>query len=319
VTTTTNPRRSISGTKRDPKWQTHASFENRHPDYGAMARAYEQQRRALDEQQGREYVPGRDFPCRGTVRFVDRGGPIWIAECDACGFEIGIPRASIDRAELIGDRVRRSRLPDHLRGEAFLDVEHGGHGEQTAATKALRLWIEHFVQPEHRPRAPILFGGTGRGKTHLLTLTGMTLIRRHLTNVYYCSAVELIAALKDAMGDGGVPEVLRRSLEAECLVLDDLGAERGTDYAVEQLYRLVDHREREGLPIIAATNLRPAEWPDQFGSRTASRLMGLCEPIEVGGPDWRVTGRPEGSRGLHVIRGGQHPEGPDPGPDPPAP
>ena len=83
-----------------------------------------------------------------------------------------------------------------------------------------------------------------------------------------------------------------RAASAGLLVLDDIGAERATDWAVEQLTRLVDRRVADGLPIVCTSNLplgRLGEaWGGMPGERLVSRLAGACERIEVTGDDWRL-------------------------------
>ena len=43
------------------------------------------------------------------------------------------------------------------------------------------------------------------------------------------------------------------------LILDDLGIERSTEYALEQVYAVIDERYKSGLPVIITTNLKIAE------------------------------------------------------------
>ncbi len=74
------------------------------------------------------------------------------------------------------------------------------------------------------------------------------------------------------------------------LVIDDLAAERDTEYMNEIVYNIIDSRYRSGLPHIVTTNLTAVELskPSQMSKqRTYSRLLEMCVPIEVSGKDRR--------------------------------
>lgn len=43
--------------------------------------------------------------------------------------------------------------------------------------------------------------------------------------------------------------------QSKLLIIDDLGAERGTDYSLERVYDIIDSRYRSNKPIILTTNL----------------------------------------------------------------
>ena len=78
------------------------------------------------------------------------------------------------------------------------------------------------------------------------------------------------------------------------LVLDDLGAEKRTERALECLYLVIDGRAHAEAPTIVTTNWRPDPLMGLlnaagagFGDKLLSRLHGLCEFVPVGGPDRR--------------------------------
>lgn len=91
--------------------------------------------------------------------------------------------------------------------------------------------------------------------------------------------------------DGGIRGALEGARTIRLLALDDLGVERPTDWAIETLAELIDARTMAGLPIIVTSNYRIGQlaslWGGMPGKRTASRLAGACEAIEVTGRDRR--------------------------------
>ena len=74
------------------------------------------------------------------------------------------------------------------------------------------------------------------------------------------------------------------------LVIDDFGMERGTEYALEQIYNIIDSRYRSRKPLIVTTNLTLTELKnpqDTAHARIYDRLLELCTPIACTGPSMR--------------------------------
>jgi DNA replication protein DnaC len=86
-------------------------------------------------------------------------------------------------------------------------------------------------------------------------------------------------------------------LDADLLVLDDLGAEKTSEWVQETLGLVVNTRYNERRPTIFTTNLRNSGDRDdllsmtvQLGERTRSRLLEMCHDVEMDGPDVRDVG-----------------------------
>ena len=70
------------------------------------------------------------------------------------------------------------------------------------------------------------------------------------------------------------------------LSIDDLGTERGTEYALEHVYNVIDSRYRSGKPLILTANISPDVLnnpPDMAHARIYSRILEMCVPIHVTG------------------------------------
>jgi DNA replication protein DnaC len=73
-------------------------------------------------------------------------------------------------------------------------------------------------------------------------------------------------------------------------VIDDLGIERETEYAKEQVYNVIDSRYRANLPMIITTNLsidKIKNPTDIENGRIYDRIIERCFPIEVKGQNRR--------------------------------
>ena len=74
------------------------------------------------------------------------------------------------------------------------------------------------------------------------------------------------------------------------LILDDLGVERNTEYALEQMFLVIDSRYRSRKPLIVTTNLKLEEVknpPDLAHARIYDRIMDRCAPVLFSGRNFR--------------------------------
>ncbi|MBP5459595.1 MAG: ATP-binding protein, partial [Clostridia bacterium] len=134
----------------------------------------------------------------------------------------------------------------------------------------------------------ILYGNTGLGKTHLsLAIAGKAIEKGF--NVVYGSAHNLLSEIeKEHFGrlkTDDSPE--DNVLNADLLILDDLGAEFGTSFTVSMVYNIINTRLLKGLPTIISTNLWYDEISDKYGNRVYSRIIGNYTPLEFAGRDVR--------------------------------
>lgn len=199
--------------------------------------------------------------------------------CDVC-----------QEAELTGDEDRRRRraIAEHL-GRAgipalFASAElEGLRGDlQPALTEAMH-------DAKYNGKNLYLYGDTGRGKTHVAAALLKHGIRETARPGYFWSVPKLMDALRDGARGGRAAALTDELSRASALVLDDLGAEKVTEYALERLYMLLDHwcgEKRKRL--VVTSNLSTGQIHDKLDPRIASRIVGMCRIVEVKGDDWRL-------------------------------
>ena len=111
-------------------------------------------------------------------------------------------------------------------------------------------------------------------------------------HIEYWPLLDLVCELRLEITRGN-QEVSRRCRECDLLVLDDLGAERVTDFVLEELERIVDWRYRTLQPTAVATNLKSTtEISAKYGQRALSRWSASCELVTVLGGDRRASMKP---------------------------
>lgn len=73
------------------------------------------------------------------------------------------------------------------------------------------------------------------------------------------------------------------------LFIDDLGSEQATGWVLEQIYTLVNARYMNNLPTVFTSNLSVEQVGQALGDRIASRIVEMCEVIELTGDDKRLS------------------------------
>jgi DNA replication protein DnaC len=78
-----------------------------------------------------------------------------------------------------------------------------------------------------------------------------------------------------------------RLTSVDLLHIDDLGAEKSSDWVLEQLYALINERYEGQRSVVVTTNLPHEELELQIGARTVSRLTQMCDEVPLYGDDRR--------------------------------
>lgn len=145
----------------------------------------------------------------------------------------------------------------------------------------------------------LLAGPYGAGKTYAACAVLAVVAR--LFPVTFAPMTELVEVA--SLFERGA---LSRYRNTRLLCLDDLGKERPTEFAMEQVYGIVDQRWREGKPTVITTNHAQPELFAHFtriadkhtANAIMSRILGMCEVVELAGPDRRFM-KPEGANNSY--------------------
>ncbi|ADQ06103.1 AAA ATPase central domain protein [Caldicellulosiruptor hydrothermalis 108] len=151
-------------------------------------------------------------------------------------------------------------------------------------------YCEQFEEMKKQNVGLLFYGPPGTGKTFLAFCIANYLIERFYP-VIAVSMIGFLAKLKQlySLSSGEMEiEVLNNFKNADLIVLDDLGAESSTGWAVEKLYMLVDMRYRDEKPLIVTTNYGLEELKEKLGIRIFDRLIEMCCPVEIGGTSRRL-------------------------------
>jgi DNA replication protein DnaC len=234
--------------------------------------------------------------------FAQRACPL--GACDGSGWILGpedVARACECRApRLKRGRVRgvASAIPPRYRGVSFDRPpvsDMASHAETREAVKKVRAFVDNLDSNLGTGKGLWLFGDTGTGKTTLAMLVSKAATEMgHSVAIY--SLPKLLARIRrtyeDEAGSDSYGAFFERLTSVDLLHIDDFGAEKRSDWVLEQLYSLVNERYEDERSIMLTTNLAVDKLEDQIGARTVSRLTETCEQVPLFGADRRLEKAP---------------------------
>lgn len=228
--------------------------------------------------------------------------------------------------ERTGHLLASSRIPQrylHCDFDSFdtdLQYEHGAEvaGWNRSLAQA-KLVIEAFAReyPVSIEHGLLLMGPCGVGKTHLAVAALRQIVLRGHQGLFYDyrDLLKEIQASYNPESNMTEMGVLEPVLEAEVLLLDDLGASKPSLWALETVGHILNTRYNEKRITLITTNFldpeasalsavpraasgRPAPvedtLTDRVGKRIRSRLYEMCRTIEINAPDYRKEIRQAG-------------------------
>ena len=150
-----------------------------------------------------------------------------------------------------------------------------------------KRYVENFSEMYSQNQGMLFWGDVGTGKSYTAAAIANELMER-LHSVIMTSFVKLLQDMQGFDNDDGA--YMNRLNRAKLLIIDDLGAERGTDFALEKVYDIIDSRYRSGKPAIFTTNLtmgQMKECTDIRYNRIYDRIFEMCYPVKFSGLSWR--------------------------------
>jgi DNA replication protein DnaC len=216
--------------------------------------------------------------------------------CDGSGWiEVDEMTAKPCGCRAIRAKRKQSRrlgtgIPKRFRGVGFdrqpiADMDRG-------LLTPVRTFIRNIAKNLDEGRGFWFFGDVGTGKTSLAMLVSKSVLEAGRSVAIY-SMPRLLADIKETYEDSSersYMDLFERLCGVDLLHIDDLGAEKRTEWVLEQLYAIVNERWQEQKSMIVTTNLLdPDELRAQIGPRTVSRITEMCVQIPIMGRDRRTA------------------------------
>lgn len=187
--------------------------------------------------------------------------------------------------EAVAALKKQSLMDDRLADANFENFQQTK--QNSRHLRLCRRYAECFNEMMEKNQGLLFYGGVGTGKTYAAACIANYLLSRR-RSVVMTSFVKLLESMMNFKEDDSV--LISRLNRAKLLIIDDLGAERSTDFALEKVYNIVDSRYRAKLPVILTTNLSMDELmqaTDIRYTRIYDRIFEMCYPLEFVGRSWR--------------------------------
>jgi DNA replication protein DnaC len=215
-----------------------------------------------------------------------------------------VVRCDCWRTDVVSRFLAEARIPPRFARAELSSFEHDMDTQRQAWQKA-SAFVEAFPVVD---RGLLLFGPHGVGKTHLAVGILKACVRAKGARAYFFETRELLRLVRDTYNrsvEETEMEVLKPLLNADLLVLDDLGAERTSEWVQETLGLVVNTRYNAKRPTVFTSNLidvpdatEPRSFIFQLGARTRSRLIEMCDWVEIRGVDIREVGPDASSEAI---------------------
>ena len=235
----------------------------------------------VNEQDGLVYCRYCHTPRQAAIRSSD--GSIMFCPPVLCDCK----RAERDVEDAMREARRRVEEIEHLKRECFRDRRlldftfDNDKGYNPVISKAKR-YVEIFSDMEARGMGLLLWGNVGTGKTFIAACVANALMEQGVP-VYMTNFMRVMNQMMGMTGpdrNAFLDELNRYRL----LVIDDLGAEHDSSFAVEQVFSVIDSRCQSGKPMIITTNLSMAQMRaprDISHARIFDRVLAHCCPVRI--------------------------------------
>ena len=201
--------------------------------------------------------------------------------CVSCEKEADVVRAGLAALDLWNKKLIAAGLDSkYLRGLDFDKVKTDTLPRKKIAEKMRELYKLAINGVAHNM---FLSGNAGVGKT-LFAVSFCKLALKNNSSAFFCPMPELLMELRNQTFKNRQQDEINRLAKYDVLCLDDLGAEKTTEWANESIYVIIDkwyRSEKQGL--ILTSNLKLGQIAERFGDRLASRLAGMCKTIDFEG------------------------------------
>lgn len=253
-------------------------------------------------------IQGTDFTYNKVTHF-EKDGHIY---CKTCNERIDgkvIPMldkpmvirtaCKCDRDRQEQEKLREKQIEqDRLRQNCFISknqiaytFENADENTDKDIIKKAKNYVKHFEEMRKDNVGLLLYGNVGSGKTYIACSIANAIITEYSYNVKMRNFAQILNDLQKGGFTLDRNEYIEQITSPALLILDDFGIERNTEYALEQIYNVINARYLKARPTIITTNLNfkdiEKEQEDIMLGRIYSRIIEMCLPLRVTGFDRR--------------------------------
>ena len=200
--------------------------------------------------------------------------------CPECSREEDARKAEMERRMNEDAKARRvellrqkSGIPPRFQSRNFDNYAAENDG-QARALRVAKAYADNFREMSDNGTCLIFSGAAGTGKTHLACSIASQIINNGWSAVF-TTVTDALRSVKRAYdGQTGVSEgeAINSLVVPALLVLDEVGADYGTEHSKTLLFDIINKRYENVRPTIILTNLDAAALREYFGDRVVDRL-----------------------------------------------
>ena len=176
-----------------------------------------------------------------------------------------------------------------LRDRRFWEWRFENDNGSTPKLDIARQYVENWKDMQQRNIGYVLMGPVGTGKSFFAGCVANRLMEQGIP-VMMTNFSRILNELTKPYADKN--EFISHLVSYPLLIIDDLGIERNSEFALEMIYNIIDRRYCIKKPLIVTTNLSYQDMTradlDMDHQRIYSRLMEMCLPIIYQGQDQRL-------------------------------
>jgi DNA replication protein DnaC len=223
-----------------------------------------------------------------------------------------VERCDCWREAVTAKALAEAGIPPRYRA-CDLDTFQDYNDSLVTAVKKAKALVEAFPIVD---KGLLFLGKPGIGKTHLSVGILKRIVQRTGARAKFYDTRTLLALIRstyDPVARTTEASVIRPVMDAEFLVLDDLGAERPTEWVEETMNLIINTRYNmrrltvftSNYPEAAPKNAPIETLVERIGARIFSRLFEMCDFVEMQGVHFRELGKnPTGAEIAALDRGG---------------
>ena len=234
-------------------------------------------------------------PCFGKSGYFM---PRCICQCQR---EAEEQRKAAEERQRRMERIKR-RKAQGLQDRYLYDYTFANDNGQNPLMDKARAYVENWKEAYKNNTGLLLFGDVGTGKSFFAGCIANALLEQGvpvlMTN--FSRILNALSGLYSEEKNQYIDSLNQYSL----LIIDDLGIERSTEFALEQVFNVIDSRYRSKLPLIVTTNMTLEELKnpqDLTRSRIYDRVLERCVPLRINNQNIRQRNAAESMKEARKI------------------